>query len=85
MENLESQLEELKRKQKKVFFVLGEMLYNLNQNGNVRFLYTSQGVAHEKEVDKTLRLLGYLAERIDKFEGLSSGEVVAEETAERGA
>ena len=48
-------IEELKRKYRKVAFLLGELIYKLKNDESVRFLYTSDGVEDEKEVERLLR------------------------------
>jgi hypothetical protein len=80
MQRKKSQLEELNRKQRKVTYLLGEIIYKLYQSKIIRFLYTSEGAEEEKEVKKTLKLLDYICERIKKLE-----EVYPEETEITGS
>lgn len=64
---MEQHLQELRQKQRKLTFLLGEKIENLYTSGLLRFLYTSDGVKDEEEVLKLLRLLGYIEERIAKL------------------
>lgn len=71
MENIKGSLEELRRKKRKLVFVLGDLLYALHKTQNIRFLYTSSGVGQEEEVQKMMRLIDYISARIKKFAELS--------------
>lgn len=61
-------LEDLKRKNRKVTFYLGDLIYKLYVSQSLRFFYTSEGLEQEKEVKRILRLLDYIRERIEKLE-----------------
>ncbi|MBF0477922.1 MAG: HEAT repeat domain-containing protein [Candidatus Omnitrophica bacterium] len=74
---MEQQLEELRLKEKKLIYLLGETMFNLYKSQGVRFLYTSAGEEKEKEVTKLVRLLDYIEDRIVKIE-----EIYNEEDAE---
>lgn len=65
---MEQRVEELRQKQKKLTFALGDKIRRLYKSQGVRFLYTSEGVEDEEGVNKLIRLLDYLDERIEKFE-----------------
>ncbi|HBR14152.1 MAG TPA: hypothetical protein DD723_01225 [Candidatus Omnitrophica bacterium] len=67
-------LQEIKLKQKKLIFLFGEIMYHFYKSQDVRFLGTSEGEAKEKEVEKLVRLLDYLQERIQKFEEIYDDE-----------
>lgn len=64
---MEQRLEELRQKQKKLIFLLGEKVEGLYRSGLLRFLYTSEGVKDEEDVLKLLRFLGYIEDRITKI------------------
>jgi len=63
---MNNQLAELNRKYRKLTFRLGELIYRSYQEKSIRFLYTSDG-EDEKDINKTLRLLDYMEERIARF------------------
>lgn len=65
---MEQHIEELRQKQRKLTLVLGDKIYRLYRAQAIRFLYTSDGVVEEDEVNKLIRLLDYLDERIQKLE-----------------
>lgn len=68
MDREKARLDELRQKERKIVFHLGETIYKLYKNENIRFLYTSDGVDQEREVRKVLKLLDYMADRIKTFE-----------------
>jgi hypothetical protein len=76
---IKDQLQELRSKQRKLTFVLGELLYGLYKVQHIRFLYTSYGVKREREVEKILKLLNHLTNRMKKFQELYSVESAPEE------
>jgi hypothetical protein len=61
-------LEDLKRKNRKLTFYLGDLVYKLYVSQSLRFFYTSDGLEQEKEVKRLLQLLDYLRERMEKSE-----------------
>ncbi len=75
---MKDQVEELRRKYRKGVFVLGELIYKLYESGSVRFVYTSEGIEEEREVDKMLRLLDYMSARIAKLEETYSSDELSE-------
>jgi len=79
---MKDKVEELKRKHRKLTFLLGQLIYKLYQSQAIRFLYTSGGIKEEEEVGKMLRLLDYLNERIKKFEEIYYEEEGSEEDRE---
>ena len=78
-------MEELSRKHRKLVFLLGEVLYKLYRSELVRFLYTSDGVKDEEEVDKIISLLGYLDGRIVKSGSVRDKKDSAMENRDDGA
>ena len=66
-----NQLDDLKRKNKKLKYLLGELVHKLHTEESIRFLFTSQGVNEENNVKKTLELLNYLEKRILNLEEIN--------------
>lgn len=69
---MDKYLEDLRQKQRKLTFLLGEKVENLYKSGLLRFLYTSDSVKEEEEVLRLLRFIGYLEERITKLTQINS-------------
>lgn len=65
---MEDHVAELRQKQKKLTFLLGDKVRRLYKSQAVRFLYTSDGVEDEEDINKLIRLLEYLNDRIRKLE-----------------
>ena len=56
-------MNDINSKQKKLFYYLGNLLFELHKDNAVRFLYTTDGAKQEEEVEKVMGLLAYLDER----------------------
>ncbi|MBF0503601.1 MAG: HEAT repeat domain-containing protein [Candidatus Omnitrophica bacterium] len=74
---MEPQLQELKDKHRKLVFLFGEQIHQLYKSQDINFIFSPEGRLKEKEIDRLIRLLDYLDERISDLQedGLEEDEL----------
>ena len=81
---MEDHLQELRSKQKKLIFLLGEAVYKYCQSEDLSLDFLQEDGQAQQEIEKLVGLLDYIGERIEKVESAvpQSQEIIVEEEEE---